>query len=498
MAKDVRIIPASGEINFNENGVEKATVYQLGNDIHIAPIGTIYLGDGTAANLQLGDEATSVDIQFLGGGTITSTGGTLSVGSTGDVVNLNVSGVTYNLPQINAQSLQGYVPSNFALSSHVHTVSNITGLQDLLVFEAGSGYNSIQNALPPYTGTASGMFSMAVFNSNATATGSVAIGGGLNCQSYYSTAFGLNNSTGTNGGLCFVAGGENTVSSSYSAALGGYNTASGYYSAVVGGFNTASGYYSFVTGGNSNATGAYDVAMGFASTASGGYSVALGATANGQRSFASASGYTTSSAYNGISMGYGTMAQGQYSVAIGGSMSFTYTDARGDYSIAMGAQATASGRYSTAIGAGNVQFGGANPNALGDGSIAMGMYSTASGYYSTALQGGGATGNSSFAINGATASGYYAVAISSGLSPCNAAGEQSFAIGVSCQADAPYSGVIGNGIASHQSAIVINTNSNRDNAVFVNELSIMNIPTDPAGLPYGAVWVEGDNLKIVL
>ena len=132
MAKDVRIIPASGEINFNENGLEKATVYQLGNDIHIAPIGTIYLGDGTAANLQLGDEATSVDIQFLGGGTITSTGGTLSIGSIGDVVNLNEAGVTYNLPQINAQSLQGYVPSNFALASHTHTISNVTGLQTAL------------------------------------------------------------------------------------------------------------------------------------------------------------------------------------------------------------------------------------------------------------------------------------------------------------------------------------------------------------------------------
>jgi hypothetical protein len=132
MAKDVRIIPASGEINFNENGLEKATVYQLGNDIHIAPVGTIYLGDGTAANLQLGDESTSVDIQFLGGGTITSTGGTLSIGSIGDVVNLNEAGVTYNLPQINAQSLQGYVPSNFALATHTHTISNVTGLQTAL------------------------------------------------------------------------------------------------------------------------------------------------------------------------------------------------------------------------------------------------------------------------------------------------------------------------------------------------------------------------------
>lgn len=484
MAKDVIIIPASGEINFNEDGIEKASVYQLGNDLHIAPTGAIYLGDGTAANLQLGDVSTSVDIQFLGGGTITSTGGTLSIGSTGDVVNLNATGVTYNLPQINAQSLQGYVPSNFALSSHVHTVSNITGLQDSLVFEVGSGANSIQNALGPYTGTASGTFSMAVFNSTASNYGSVSIGLGLINAGERSTAFGANNQITGTGLYSFVAGSGNTVSSAYSAAFGG--------------FNTASGMYSFVTGGYSSATGGYGVAMGFAATASGGYSVALGAFAGGGRSFASASGYTTSSAYNGISMGYGTIARGQYSVAIGGSMSFTYTDAGGNYSIAMGAQATASGNYSTAIGAGNVQFGGANPNALGDGSIAMGMYSTASGFYSLALQGGGATGNSSLAINGATASGYYAVAISSGLSPCNAAGEQSFAIGVSCQADAPYSGVIGNGIASHQSAIVINTNSNRDNAVFVNELSIMNIPTDPAGLPKGAVWVEGDTLKIVL
>ncbi len=132
MAKDVRIIPANGEINFNETGVEKVSIYQSGNDIHIAPVGAIYLGDGTAANLQLGDVATSVDIQFLGGGTITSNGGTLSIGSTGDVVNLNVTGVTYNLPQINAQSLQGYVPSSFALASHTHTISNVTGLQTAL------------------------------------------------------------------------------------------------------------------------------------------------------------------------------------------------------------------------------------------------------------------------------------------------------------------------------------------------------------------------------
>lgn len=292
-------------------------------------------------------------------------------------------------------------------------------------------------------------------------------------------------------------GSSAVASAEYSFASGSGVTASGKYSAAFGGFNTASGYYSFATGGYSNATGFYDVAMGFASTASGGYSTALNATAAGQRSFASASGYTLSSAYNGISMGYGTYAQGQYSVAIGGSMSSADTEAIGNYSIAMGAQASASGTYSTAIGAANVNFGGTNPNALGSASIALGQYASASGDYSLAINSGQASGYASFAINGATASGYYAVAISSGISPCEASGEQSVAIGVSCSATAPYSVVIGDGVAAHQSAICLKANSNRDNATFVNELSIMNIPTSAAGLPSGAVWSNAGVLNIV-
>ena len=137
-----------------------------------------------------------------------------------------------------------------------------------------------------------------------------------------------------------------------------------------------------------------------------------------------------------------------------------------------------------------------NSTASGYGGIAIGGYGTASGAYGIAIQ-GTASGDSSVAINGGTASGYYSVAISSGISPCEASGEQSFAIGVSCLASADYSGVIGNGVASHQGAICINANSNRDTAVFVNELSIMSIPTSAAGLPTGAVWRNGTVLNIV-
>ena len=137
-----------------------------------------------------------------------------------------------------------------------------------------------------------------------------------------------------------------------------------------------------------------------------------------------------------------------------------------------------------------------NSTASGYGGIAIGGYGTASGAYGIAIQ-GTASGDSSVAINGGTASGYYSVAISSGISPCEASGEQSFVIGVSCLASADYSGVIGNGVASHQGAICINANSNRDTAVFVNELSIMSIPTSAAGLPTGAVWRNGTVLNIV-
>jgi hypothetical protein len=39
--------------------------------------------------------------------------------------------------------------------------------------------------------------------------------------------------------------------------------------------------------------------------------------------------------------------------------------------------------------------------------------------------------------------------------------------------------------------------ANRACATFVNELSIMNIPTSNVGLPTGAVWKNGTILEIV-
>lgn len=133
MAKDVRITPADGKIEFKDTNVLKGTIYESGGNVHINPVGTVVLGDGTPANIQVGAAATQVSFSFLGGGELTAEGNTLFIGTSGDTINLNRAGVTYNLPtNINAYTLQGNLPSAFAAASHTHTIANVSGLQTAL------------------------------------------------------------------------------------------------------------------------------------------------------------------------------------------------------------------------------------------------------------------------------------------------------------------------------------------------------------------------------
>jgi hypothetical protein len=149
-------------------------------------------------------------------------------------------------------------------------------------------------------------------------------------------------------------------------------------------------------------------------------------------------------------------ASGNYSFAFG-----VFTTASGYYATASGYYATASGRYSTASG----RYATASSNYA----TASGQYATASGFHSTAF--GYQT----------TASGYY-----------------SFVHGSFNAASGNYSVAFGKDTtASHAYAICLGADSNRDGAVFVNELSIMSIPTSAAGLPTGAVWSNAGVLNIV-
>jgi hypothetical protein len=106
---------------------------------------------------------------------------------------------------------------------------------------------------------------------------------------------------------------------------------------------------------------------------------------------------------------------------------------------------------------------------------------------------GGGCGNAASTV-GATVSGGRNN-IASGCSSSTIGG------GNSNTASGIYSGILGgeNNNATCNCSMIIGNNitSNRLNTTFVNNLSIMNIPTSSAGLPAGSVWNDGGTLKIV-
>ena len=349
------------------------------------------------------------------------------------------SQIVFIAPEVDMTERKSSVNNN---TQTVYTMQDIadsaSGPVVPAVFETGSYYGAIQQGGFALA-TASGEYSFAMGSSQAVGA--------------YARAFGDNS----------VAGEPFYW---HATASGSYCTASHDYSTASGRYTTASAKYSFAHGLNTTASGDYSFAIS-------------GGQASGGLSMAS---------MTGSAQGHGSIALGYASRAGNSDGGSPY----GDGQIAIGTNSYAYGQFGMAIGSN--AFG--NTTASGYGAIAIGGYSTASGSYSIAIQ-GTASGDNSVAINGGTASGYYSVAIQSGYGPCEASGEQSFAIGVSCLASGDYSGVIGNGTASHQSAICIHANSNRENAVFVNQLSIMSIPTSAAGLPSGAVWRNGTVLNIV-
>lgn len=132
----------------------------------------------------------------------------------------------------------------------------------------------------------------------------------------------------------------------------------------------------------------------------------------------------------------------------------------------------ASGGYSTAFGRCNTALGNYS-------TISGGYFNTTSGRY--AFTGGGYAN---------TTSGYYAFTGGGRLN----------------ETSGNYSGILGgclntiSGVYYETFIVGSNINADRSCATFVNNLSVMNIPTSSAGLPTGAVWKDtaaGNVLKIV-
>ena len=140
MAKDVLITPASAEIKWSDTGTTKATITEVNGDIVIDPVsGNLVIGDGSPANIEVGNSSVSVSFTFLGGGQLSSDSNQLSIGISGDTVNLNVTGVTYNWPS-SLVTTSDYTASD--ILTKIKTVDGAgSGLDaDLLDGQQGSYY----------------------------------------------------------------------------------------------------------------------------------------------------------------------------------------------------------------------------------------------------------------------------------------------------------------------------------------------------------------------
>jgi hypothetical protein len=100
MPKDVIITPASGLVEFKDTTL-KGSIYESSGDLYVNSVsGTVVLGDGTPADVQIGAVGQTVNLSFLGGGTISGNTSAVNLGASGDTINLNVPGVTYNWPSL--------------------------------------------------------------------------------------------------------------------------------------------------------------------------------------------------------------------------------------------------------------------------------------------------------------------------------------------------------------------------------------------------------------
>jgi hypothetical protein len=134
MTKKILITPGIADITFSDTSVQTARIYESNTDLYLNATGNIVFGDGTPANVELGNSATAVSIDFLGGGDITSSGNSLALGIAGDTVNLNVTGVTYNFPSnlVTTSDLTPYATQSYVISSVNSLVAAAPGSLDTL------------------------------------------------------------------------------------------------------------------------------------------------------------------------------------------------------------------------------------------------------------------------------------------------------------------------------------------------------------------------------
>jgi len=140
---------------YNEDNSKKGELRISGSDIVINPMdsdGTVIFGEeGSINDIEVGASGTAVDFTFVGGGAITSNGGTLTVGKTGDTVDLSNA----TIGTITASIFKGgqFIGDGSGLTSTPSTFTHITASGNISASGAitANGFNTVGNI--SFTGT---------------------------------------------------------------------------------------------------------------------------------------------------------------------------------------------------------------------------------------------------------------------------------------------------------------------------------------------------------
>jgi len=170
---------------FNTSADAIGTIGPNGSNLKLyANNGVVELGT-TAGDVQLGAVGQTVSMKWLGGGTLSSNTNSLNIGASGDVVNLNVGGVTYNLPSNLVRN------TDYATS----TVYGVVRVDNVTVTINGGVISTNPNYLKTQGTTVAGLVSAVTagaggrsFVTDATVTtfGTTVVGGGANSVPVYS------------------------------------------------------------------------------------------------------------------------------------------------------------------------------------------------------------------------------------------------------------------------------------------------------------------------
>ena len=301
-----------------------------------------------------------------------------------------------------------------------------------------------------------------------------------------------------------VFGCQNQAIQGFAAVGGGFtNTASGYMANIAGGCgNTASGYQGTIAGGRSNcaADGQTFVGGGFSNCADGNQAAVVGGCsniANGPRAFVGGGDNNTSSAYCTVVVGgNNNVASANTATVVGGLnnvASGTSAFVGGGCDNVAGQNSTISGGYNNKARA-QFSFIGGGTNNETNGTVG-GVSTVSGGYLNRALVDysfiGGGRRNTNSSYCGVIGGG-----------SCNTVTGNCSTIvgGANNCVYGTLSGILGgqsNAITGGSTTFIVGDNITADRTctTFVNNLSIMNIPTGDPNIA-GAVWSDGGTLKI--